>query len=482
MEGSSDISTEPGAGGGAGQENDPIMDQIHGQPDDERGLTFEQRVALRMAKEREAHKRQQQRKLEADEQCARKEPTDSIKLVGLTSAVQEWARALMGLPRQASHRTSPKITAAVLLQRHLPPEPTAEEVEHWAEYASKRTQYLEVNIQQKMDVAFARNPSANEAVKHQMRIKISKEAVLMFSKTNPPPKFSSRVAHATASVTTYDATRLSNAEVKFRQSGFSSITFQWTSPTTTPWNMAMLDTLVTSWLDVYNARAVPAGFPIDTSIDVPLETRDILFRWITNKRRVFQDEEKEKKLVSTPGGSDKLVKKKLTEREKVALKGIRKKLCEKRAAAVEPYLRHFAGPIKVLLNSQEVHSETEMDPEKPGKLRKIKLNWRTPQLDELIQLANAAAPQREGTKKQKDKLIEFFQSRGGYSPNVPEPEDQLPPKTLPRCLIKPEILTEGIDEITIDSLGLSDTPVDLQTAIELLRQKLGKGNTMTISS
>ncbi|EGG08167.1 uncharacterized protein MELLADRAFT_105115 [Melampsora larici-populina 98AG31] len=355
------------------------MDQIDGHSEEEPGLTFEQCVALCIAKEREAQKRQQQPKLEADKQCARKERTVSN-----------------------FHCSSPKITAAALLQCHLPPEPTTEEVEHWVQYASKRTQYLDVNIQQKMEEAFARNPLANEC----------------------------------------NATRLSNAEVKFCQCGFYLINSQWNSSTATLWNMAMLDTLVTGWSDVYNARAVPTGFPIDTSLNVPLEPRDILSCWITNKHR----------------------------------------LCDKQAAAVEPYFCHFAGPIKVLLNSKEVHSETKMDAVKPGKFRKIKLNWRTPELDELIQLADKAAPKREGTKKQKDKSLEFFQSRGEYLPNIPDAEDQLPPKMLPKCLIKPEILTEGIDEITIDSLELSDTTVDLKTAIDLLKQKLGKGNAMTISS
>ncbi|EGG02031.1 uncharacterized protein MELLADRAFT_110386 [Melampsora larici-populina 98AG31] len=352
------------------------MDQLDNHPEEEPGLNFEQAVAVQIAKEREAKRRQQQRKTDAEEMRARKEPTDSLKLVGLTSAVQEWARALLGLPRQSSTRSSPNISAAVLLARHLPDEPTPEEVEQWANYSDTRTKYLDFNIQQKMDEHFKNNPSANESVKHQMRIMVSKEAVLI----------------------------------------------------------------------------------------------------------VFRDEAKEKKLVSTEGGSDKLVRQKLTEREKTALKAIRKKLCEKRAAAVEPYFCHFTGPLKVLLNSQEVHSETEMDPDKPGKFRKVKLNWRTPQLDELIKLADDAAPKRESTKKQKDRLKEFFQSRGGYSPNVPDPEDQLPPKTLPRCLIKPEILTEGIDEITIDSLELSDTTVDLKSAIDILKTKLGKSNSMAFSS
>ncbi|EGG01461.1 uncharacterized protein MELLADRAFT_92162 [Melampsora larici-populina 98AG31] len=460
MEGSSaDPGTNSGGtnSGPAVPERDPIMDQLDNHPEEEPGLNFEQAVAVQIAKEREAKRRQQQRKTDAEEMRARKEPRDSVKLVGMTSAVQEWARALLGLPRQSSTRTSPNISAAVLLARHLPDEPTPEEVEQWANYSDTRTKYLDVNIQQKMDKRFKNNPSANESVKHQMRIMVSKEAVLMFNQAFPPPKFISRVAHATASITTYNATRLGCAEAKFAGCGFSRITFQWTSPPKTPWNMAMLDNLITSWLDCYNARGVPSGFPIDSSLNIPLETREILSRWVSNKRRVFRDEAKERKLVSTEGGSDKLVRQKLTEREKTALKAIRKKLCEKRAAAVEPYFRHFTGPLKVLLNSQEVHSETEMDPEKPGKFWKVKLNWRTPQLDELIKLADDAAPKRESTKKQKDRLKEFFQSRGEYSPNVPDPEDQLPPKTLPRCLIKPEILTEGIDEITIDSLELSDT-------------------------
>jgi hypothetical protein len=294
--------------------------------EEDAGLNFEQGVALQMAKDRESKRRQHQRKIDADEQRARKEPTDSIKLLGLTSALQEWARALLGLPRQSSTRASSNLTAATVLQRHLPAEATAEEVERWAQYSTKRTEYLDLNIQQKMDELFSKNPSATETAKHQMRIKVTKEAVQMFNKVSPPVKFVSRVAQSTASITTYDATRLSCAESKFSECGFPRITFQWTSAAKTPWNLAMLDTLITTWLDCYNARGVPSGFIIDSSLDIPLETREILVRWVTNKRRTYRDEEKEKKLVSTPGGSEQLVKKKVTAREKAALKAMRKKV------------------------------------------------------------------------------------------------------------------------------------------------------------
>ncbi|EGG01580.1 uncharacterized protein MELLADRAFT_92054 [Melampsora larici-populina 98AG31] len=487
MEGNTDTSNASGSGTGAGAgpagpEIDPIMNQINDYPEEEPGLTFEQRVALQIAKERDTQRRQQQRKNKSDGQRARKEPnTDDIKLVGLTSALQEWARALLGLPQQSSS-TSSKITAAAVLQRHLPAEATAEEVEHWTQYSTKRTEYLDLNIKQKMDEIFSKNPSATETVKHVTKIKVTKEAVQMFLKAFPPEKFVSQVAHSTASITTYNATRLSSAESKFSECGFSQITFQWTSAAKTPWNMAMLDTLITTWLDCYHARGVPSGFLIDSTFNITLETRNILVRWVTNKRRTYHDEEKEKKLVSTPGGPEQLVKKKLSAKEKAALKAMRKKLCEKRAAAVEPYFCTFVGPFKVLLSSQEVHYETEMDPEKPGKFRKVKLNWRSPLLDELTTLADSAAPKREKTDKGKERLKEFFTSRGEYSPHVPDPEDQLPPKALPKCLIKESILSEGIDEITIDSLELSETPVDLQSAIEVLRKKLGKGNFMTVSS
>ncbi|EGG00402.1 uncharacterized protein MELLADRAFT_93235 [Melampsora larici-populina 98AG31] len=483
MEGTSGSNSGTGNNSGGNEAAEPERDAIMDQLDrEEPGLNFEQAVAVQIAKEREAKRRQQQRKNDAEELRARKEPSDSLKLVGLTSAVQEWARALLGLPRQSATRSSTNISAAVLLARHLPDEPTTEEVEKWANYADERTKYLEVNIQKKMDERLKNNPSANDSVKHQMTIVVSKEAAIMFRQAFPPPKFISRVAHNTASITTYDATRLGCAEAKFAGCGFSRISFQWTGPPKTPWNMAMLDNLVTSWLDCYNARGVPSGFPIDTSLNIPLETREILSRWVSNKRRVYREEVKDKKLVSTEGGSEKLVRKKLSEREKAALKAIRKKLCDKRAAAVEPYFRQFTGPLRVLLNCEEVHSETEMDPERPGKFRKIKLNWRTPQLDELIKLADDAAPKRESTQNKKDRLKEFFQSRGAYSPNVPDAEDQLPPKALPKCLIKPEILTEGIDEITIDSLELSDKAVDLKSAIELLKKKLAKSNSMAVST
>ncbi|EGG05692.1 uncharacterized protein MELLADRAFT_87852 [Melampsora larici-populina 98AG31] len=251
MEGTSGTDSGGTNSGPAVPERDPIMEQLDipvqshpplvDNPEEEPGLNFEQAVALRIAKEREAKRQQHQRKTDAEEL-----PGKSLQIVSSFT------------------RSSPTMSAAVLLARHLPDEPTAEEVEQWANYCDQRTKYLDVNIQQKMDERLKNNPSANESVKHQMRIVVSKEAALMFRNAFPPPKFISRVAHATASITTYDATRLGCAEAKFYGCGFSRITFQWTSPPKTPWNMAMLDNLITSWLYCYNARekSFPAGSQI----------------------------------------------------------------------------------------------------------------------------------------------------------------------------------------------------------------------------
>ena len=126
----------------------------------------------------------------------------------------------------------------------------------------------------------------------------------------------------------------------------------------------------------------------------------------------------------------------------------------------------------------EVHSETETTDEIPPKFRRLKLSWRTPQLNEFISLADDAIISRETNKNRRKAAREFRASRAEYSPEEIEAEDQLPPKKFPQCLIEETFLRDQLDEATIENLNLSDTVVDMNPVLEFLRKKLGKGNRM----
>lgn len=118
----------------------------------------------------------------------------------------------------------------------------------------------------------------------------------------------------------------------------------------------------------------------------------------------------------------------------------------------------------------------------PAKFRRIKLTWRTPQLDEFISLADDAIISKETNKNRRKAARQFRASRAEYSTEIVEAEDQLPPKRFPRCLINESFLNDQLDEATVESLNLSNTVVDMNPVLELLRKKLGKDNQMEVST
>lgn len=130
----------------------------------------------------------------------------------------------------------------------------------------------------------------------------------------------------------------------------------------------------------------------------------------------------------------------------------------------------------------EIHSETETTDETPAKFRRIKLSWRTPQLDKFISFADDAIIAKETNKNKRKAAREFRASRAEYSPETVEAEDQLPPQKFPKCLIKESFLSDQLDQATVESLNLSDTVVDLNPVLEILGKKLGKGNRMDVSA
>ena len=133
----------------------------------------------------------------------------------------------------------------------------------------------------------------------------------------------------------------------------------------------------------------------------------------------------------------------------------------------------------------EVHSETETVPatrEKPAHRRRIKLAWRTPELDRMVLLADKMAPKQKGlTQTQKTNIIKAQTDRAEYSTAAVDPEKQLPPKGFPKCLIKEEYLN-ALGELEVEALELSEDKIELKTLNEHLMKKLGNKNQMVVAS
>jgi hypothetical protein len=85
------------------------------------------------------------------------------------------------------------------------------------------------------------------------------------------------------------------------------------------------------------------------------------------------------------------------------------------------------------------------------------------------------------TKTQKTRATEAQAARAEYSTEEVNPEDQLPPKGFPRCLVREEYLNE-LGELEVDALQLSEKNIELNTLNALLEKKLGKGNRMVVSA
>lgn len=145
------------------------------------------------------------------------------------------------------------------------------------------------------------------------------------------------------------------------------------------------------------------------------------------------------------------------------------------------HVKDCSPTIKLLLREVEVHSDTESTHENPPQLRRIKLAWRSCELDEFIALADNAVIAQETVKARRTAAREARAARAEYSTEVIPADEQLPPKKFPRCLVDEEFLQGKLDEATVESLNLSATVVDLNPVLERLRQKFEKGNQMQVS-
>ena len=127
--------------------------------------------------------------------------------------------------------------------------------------------------------------------------------------------------------------------------------------------------------------------------------------------------------------------------------------------AIEPYAKKFNATTRYFLSDPNVHSETEMTDATattPAGLRRLRLGWRTDELDELVALADLAYTKTIKDKVKRKREEEKQASRSVYLSEKVPAEDQTPPVGFPRVLVKETYLMEELDEIVVDGLELSD--------------------------
>ena len=475
-------------------------------------MNYTQQVVVKYRKGKDGKKRAAQLKEAREEQRLRK-TVIPVEAAGLKAAIHEWARALLGLPRQSSapspsSSSSSSSTLTKHLETHLPLAASEAEVEAWTRHSTRRSNFINDSVKKEMTRLLLSNPRATDAAKHELKKNVTKRTVEAYEKSHPAVRFQSSVAKATASVVTYDSSRLSYAEAALSQSGFPRLTFQWGNALSSSWNQATINSLVASWLDCYNARGVPASYIIDESLlEVPRLAKEILTTWVQHKRQLYSTQSKEKILISQAGGAAKLEKKLMSVKDKRSMSTLRKtvrpisnlshfwlvgvqtnimtfQICANRQRAIEPYVKGFNATTRYFLSDPRVHSETEMvkaTATTPAGLRRLKLAWRADDLDELIVLADLVYPKTITDKVRRKREEEKQASRSVYSSEKVPAEDQTPPVGFPRALVKEKYLMEELDEIVVDGLALSDESVDLKALIEILKKKLSKGITMNTS-
>ncbi|EGF97347.1 uncharacterized protein MELLADRAFT_70054 [Melampsora larici-populina 98AG31] len=111
-----------------------------------------------------------------------------------------------------------KGTLSKHLEHHLPAAATDREVREWLNYDAMRTKFIDDKVKEEMARRLAATPKASDKTKHDLKLNVIKRCTEAYDSTQKPPVFQSRLAHATASVVTYDSTKLRYAEIVLSQS------------------------------------------------------------------------------------------------------------------------------------------------------------------------------------------------------------------------------------------------------------------------
>lgn len=446
------------------QSDDESSDEesaINDESDSDQGLTHEEKIARKKKKKaaRLKKKAEQRRSALVGNLAASHETPAST---GLSRALQEWIRFMLGVSRKSKASVDSK----------LPLAPTDEERKQWMDRKRSREAKIDAAIDKAMKRYIAKKQKKDPKFKpNQTQIAtVEKDAASEVMSSDPlkPVTFSSQLSFTTRSK--YSHLWGSKCEGALALAGFPRCTLDWEAGYDTPWNSAMTSILIQQWVKCYDANGAK-GFGISHDENTSQNQEEIVRRWVENQvvnyRRQIRDDE----LKQTEVGRKQVDDQKAMEKKKESRRRALDKIHDARVALVDNIFGSTSPEAK-MVSYREVHSEDEIKSTARSATRtKVRKEWRSAELDTFLGFCDTSIVSRETLPRTiaKAKLIT---ERGPYS-SVSD-QDSLPPKGFQKSLVSPTWLA-GTKKLTVISLELKDhNEVNIEKSLNVMMDLLQK--------
>lgn len=375
----------------------------------------------------------------------------------LARAIHEFVRMLMGIPRKS--RSSSAFENAG--QKKLPDPPSEAERHAWETRRQKREQFIRDAQDKAMTKYLAKKPKGFKPNRKQRKM-VEKDAAEMATLKNPmqPVIFSSRIL--SSSRTRYAHHFVTSCEASLAMAGFPRCTFDWEASLDTPWNSATATIIISHWVKAYDANGARA-FGILVSENTSANREEVLRRWCGNKGPKYREQTRNLELIKTPEGQKRL-KDNLDIAKSITNKRRNKTKIYEARVMMATRLFGAESPEVEMLSHPEVHSDDELvSSNSCGSRQKLRLEWRSSELDTLMGLLDEAHWKRKRIPKER-RLAKQLVERGVYSP-IPD-ADRFPPKNFQMSLVSPSWY-EKQEGLILSELDLNEqNKVDIHSAIE----------------
>ncbi|EGG00884.1 uncharacterized protein MELLADRAFT_92833 [Melampsora larici-populina 98AG31] len=374
----------------------------------------------------------------------------------LARAIHEFVRMLMGIPRKS--RGSSALEDAG--EKKMPDPPSELEHQAWESRRQRREIFIREAQDHAMTKYLSKKPPGFKPNQKQRRV-VEKDAAEMASLKRPmqPVIFTSRIL--TGIRTRYAHHWVTSCEASLAMAGFPRCTFDWESSYDSPWNSVTATIILAHWVKAYEANGA-REFGILVTDNTPANREEVLRRWCGNKAPKFQDQTRKVALTKTPEG------RKILEDNISIAKGISSKKQNMNKiydARLYMAVKLFGAdsPEFKMLSHPEVHSEDELVTTNCGSRQKLRLEWRSQELDTLIGLLDTAYWKRKTIPKER-RLAKQLVERGTYSPTPNK--DRFPPKGFQQLLVSPSWYDQQ-EGLVLSELELNENhPVDIHSAVE----------------
>ncbi|EGG06656.1 uncharacterized protein MELLADRAFT_86507 [Melampsora larici-populina 98AG31] len=374
----------------------------------------------------------------------------------ISQAIYEYTRMLMGISRKSRMSNNDHDST-------LPPPPSDDEMKAWVNRQEDREEVIRKAMERGMRKYLAKKPDNFKPNRTQIRT-VEKDAADRARLTIKlkPVKFTSRLDHKSSC--RYAHNWGTKCEGALALAGFPRCTFDWEAGYDSPWNSSVSAIIISQWVKCFDAKGARA-FAIVGSDNTDLNRDEVLRRWFKNKKGDYRKQTRNEILIRTSQGRAKVEADKAYSKKVISRRRGKAKIHKARLSVVKELFGEQSAEYG-MLNPREVHSEDELSSAAPSKVR---LGWRSAELDTFISLVDQCVWGREtdaALRRSARHLIE----RGPYSttPDV----DLFPPKKYQRSLVSPTWIS-SMQGVALTHLELNTTNVvDIRRAIMKLTKEL----------